>query len=167
MVGNTKEKECEEKDPKWDCPLDCPPIKNVTHPLVGTLSFAMKIKFLAESQDNLYEQFAKLIRFYEFTPEEMKALEECDKESFYQRCLPFSTVFAALTYVGVKNGFLKRSPHFGAVPKVLFAAFIGHIYGRLSYIPNCEIKLRHLPDNSHLGNVMRKYHLENNSPKEP
>lgn len=63
-------------------------------------------------------------------------------------------------------GFLKRSPHFGPVPKVIFAALVGHIYGRLSYIPNCEIKLRHLPDNSHLGNVMRKYHLENNPPKE-
>ncbi|XP_045783730.1 OCIA domain-containing protein 1-like [Maniola jurtina] len=115
----------------------CPPIRNVTHPL----------------------------RYYEFTPEEMKALEECDKESFYQRCLPFSTLFAALTYAGIRHGCLRRHPHFGAFPKVAIAALLGHSVGRLSYIPECELKLRELPNDSHLGNTMRKYFKERNPPK--
>ncbi|CAG4978066.1 unnamed protein product [Colias eurytheme] len=117
----------------------CPPVRNVTHPL----------------------------RYYEFSQDEIKALEECDKESFYQRCLPFSTLFATLTYAAIKYGFMSRNPHFGAVPKVVVAALVGHCYGRLSYIPDCEVKLRKLPANSHLGNVMRKYYLENNPPPDP
>lgn len=45
-----------------------------------------------------------LQRYYEFTHDEIKALEECDKESFYQRCLPFSTLFATATYAAMKYG---------------------------------------------------------------
>ncbi|XP_023937468.2 OCIA domain-containing protein 1-like [Bicyclus anynana] len=116
----------------------CPPIRNVTHPL----------------------------RYYELTPDEMKALEECDRESFYERCLPFSTLFAALTYTGIRLGRLRAHPHFGSYPKVMLAAFIGHCFGRVSYIPECGFKLRtDLPANSHLGNTMRKYYNEANPPK--
>lgn len=43
-------------------------------------------------------------RYYEFTQEELKALEQCDKESFYLRCLPMSTGFAALTYGAIRLG---------------------------------------------------------------
>ncbi|CAH2228541.1 jg26539 [Pararge aegeria aegeria] len=115
----------------------CPPIRNITHPL----------------------------RYYELTPDEMKALEECDKESFYQRCLPFSTLFSALTYAGIRLGRLRSHPHFGVYPKVMLAALLGHCFGRLSYIPECDAKLRELPDNSHLGNTMRKYFNDANPPK--
>ncbi|KOB52357.1 Ociad protein isoform 1 [Operophtera brumata] len=135
----------------------CPPIQNVTHPL----------------------------RYYEFTKDEIKALEECDKESFYQRCLPFSTLAATVTYAamkygecptpalkygecptpGLKYGYLSRSPHFGVTPKVLMAACLGHVCGRLAYLPHCERKLRALP--GHLGDVMRKHHAANNPPPAP
>lgn len=57
MVGNTKGKECEDKDPKWECP----PIKNVTHPLVGTLYFAMKMNLLAEIQKKNLKKIVKPI----------------------------------------------------------------------------------------------------------
>ncbi|CAH2103491.1 unnamed protein product [Euphydryas editha] len=138
MVRANK-KENEEDNCDAEPRWKCPPAKNVTHPL----------------------------RYYEFTQEEMKALEECDKESFYQRCLPFSTLLATLTYGGVKNGLLRRSPHFGAAPKVTLAALVGHFCGRLSYLPECDSKLRRLPPNSHLGNTMRQYYLENNPPTDP
>ncbi|VVC86316.1 OCIA domain-containing protein 1-like [Leptidea sinapis] len=114
----------------------CPPTRNVTHPL----------------------------RYYEFTNEELKALEECDQESFYQRCVPLSTLFATATYAAVKYGVLKRNPHFGAVPKVLTAILLGHIFGRMSYLSSCELKLRELPPNSHLGKVMRNYYQERYPP---
>ncbi|KAI8430474.1 hypothetical protein MSG28_000735 [Choristoneura fumiferana] len=114
----------------------CPPVLNITHPL----------------------------RYYEFTQDEIKALEECDKESFYHRCLPFSTLFASVTYAAIRWGFLKRNPHFGPYPKLLLAVLFGHFYGRYHFIPDCDRKLRKLPANSHLGNVMRKYHCEKNTP---
>ncbi|CAH1647926.1 unnamed protein product [Spodoptera littoralis] len=120
----------------------CPPTRNVTHPL----------------------------RYYEFTQEEMKALEECDRESFYTRCLPFSAVLATLTYSAIKNDFLRPNQHFGVVPKMAAAMFSGYVLGRLSYISHCDEKLRQLPPSSHLGNIMRKYYADNiayNTPKEP
>lgn len=55
---------------------------------------------------------------------------------------------------------LNRNPHFGALPKVMVAAFVGYVWGRVSYMSHCDQKLRKLPANSHLGNVMRKYHAD-------
>ncbi|XP_026759444.3 OCIA domain-containing protein 1-like [Galleria mellonella] len=138
-VMNGKDKKVEKKD-GVDCKCyaeshttkACPPIRNVTHPL----------------------------RYYEFTQDEIKALEQCDKESFYQRCLPFSTLFATVTYAAIKFGCLKRNSHFGVYPKLLMAAWMGYLYGRISYTAECDAKLRQLPASSHLGNVMRKYHIE-------
>ncbi|XP_014364724.2 OCIA domain-containing protein 1 [Papilio machaon] len=133
MSGTGKKQKEEEED--CSCYAEshskktCPPVHNVTHPL----------------------------RYYEFTQEEIKALEECDKESFYQRCLPFSTLFATLTYAAIRNGYLNRSAHFGVAPKVMVAILFGHVVGRLSYMNTCDAKLRRLPGNSYLGNVMRKH----------
>ncbi|KAJ0183594.1 hypothetical protein K1T71_000017 [Dendrolimus kikuchii] len=143
MSGKKDGKDKKEED--CDCYAEsrtkkaCPPVRNVTHPL----------------------------RYYEFTQEELRALEECDKESFYQRCLPFSTLFATLTYAAIKYGHLSRNPHFGAVPKVLASAICGYCLGRASYIATCDKKLRKLPASSHLGNVMRQYHLEKYPPPDP
>ncbi|XP_013189268.1 OCIA domain-containing protein 1 [Amyelois transitella] len=103
-------------------------------------------------------------RYYEFSQDEMKALEECDKESFYRRCLPFSTLFATLTAAAIKLGFLRGNPHFGAVPKVMVAAFLGYVSGRVAYVQQCEARLRELPEDSPLGRLMRRYHAERNPP---
>ncbi|XP_075990552.1 OCIA domain-containing protein 1-like [Anticarsia gemmatalis] len=133
------EKVKEEEKENCNCYADsrtkkaCPPVRNVTHPL----------------------------RYYEFTQEEMKALEECDKESFYQRCLPFSTIFATVTYAAIRYGTLKKNIHFGAVPKLMFAVFLGYVCGRISYLSHCDEKLRQLPDKTgKLGALMRQYHAE-------
>ncbi|CAG9138218.1 unnamed protein product [Plutella xylostella] len=143
--GTETEEERRLREKRCKCYADarkssaCPPIKNVTHPL----------------------------RYYEFTPEELKALEECDRESFYRRCLPLSTTLATATYIAVKKGVLKRNPHFGAVPKVTFAFLAGHVIGRLSSIGRCDERLRKkLPDDSYLGNVLREYHKKANPPPE-
>ncbi|PZC74722.1 hypothetical protein B5X24_HaOG207299 [Helicoverpa armigera] len=122
----------------------CPTPRNVTHPL----------------------------RYYEFTQEEMRALEECDRESFFQRCVPFSALLATITYAAIKNESLRTNPHFGAAPKIITAILAGYVLGRLSYLNSCDQKLRALPANSHLGNVMRKYYADNIAyynpkPKEP
>ncbi|XP_049884500.1 OCIA domain-containing protein 1-like [Pectinophora gossypiella] len=138
MSGNKQNEEDCSCYAKSRTPASCD-IRNVTHPL----------------------------RYYEFTQDEIKVLEECDKESFYRRCVPFSTLFATITYAAIKYGFLNRNPHFGVVPKVIMAAFLGHVYGRLTYLSTCDAKLRELPKNSHLGNVMRQYYLEHNPPPDP
>ncbi|CAG4978056.1 unnamed protein product [Colias eurytheme] len=105
----------------------CPPVRNVTHPL----------------------------RYYEFSQDEIKALEECDKESFYQRCLPFSTLFATLTYAAIKYGHLKPNPRFGAFPKVTLAVIMGYFLGKLSYQQACAEKLMALPG-SYIGQLLRE-----------
>lgn len=123
----------EEKNEDCNCFADsrskkaCPPIRNVTHPL----------------------------RYYEFTQEEMKALEECDKESFYQRCLPISTLFATVTYAAIRAGHLKPNARFGAVPKVTFAVMAGYFLGKLSYQQACAEKLMALPG-SYIGQLLRE-----------
>ncbi|XP_063372609.1 OCIA domain-containing protein 1 isoform X1 [Cydia amplana] len=117
--------ECDAIKPSFD---GCnPPVKNITHPL----------------------------RYYEFTRDEIKALEECDKESFYRRCLPFSTLFATATYAAVKYGYFKPNPRFGAIPKISFAVLVGYFVGKLSYQEACAEKLMALPG-SYIGQLLRE-----------
>lgn len=46
---------------------------------------------------------------YHFSPEEMKVLAECNRESFFQRSLPLGTMFGVGAYLGVKQGFFAVS----------------------------------------------------------
>ncbi|XP_048004408.1 OCIA domain-containing protein 1 isoform X1 [Leguminivora glycinivorella] len=128
----------EENDPSKRGRVECdniksplsecaPPVKNITHPL----------------------------RYYEFTRDEIKALEECDKESFYRRCLPYSTLLATATYAAVKYGYLKPNPRFGAIPKISFAVLVGYFVGKLSYQEACAEKLMALPG-SYIGQLLRE-----------
>lgn len=41
---------------------------------------------------------------YQFTPEELRVLKECNKESFYTRCLPLGTGLGGLAYFAVQSG---------------------------------------------------------------
>ncbi|RVE51472.1 hypothetical protein evm_003873 [Chilo suppressalis] len=134
----TEKNQVKDDEKKEDCSCyagsrnvkTCPPIRNITHPL----------------------------RYYEFTQDEIRALEQCDKESFYRRCVPLSTAFATATYFAIKTGYLKKSPHFGMAPKLLVAVLVGHILGRVAYSPHCDERLRKLPVGSKLGDLMREYH---------
>lgn len=53
------------------------------------------------------------------------------------------------------------------VPKVVTAALVGHVLGRLSSSADCDQRLRELPEDSRLGNLMRQYYEANNSPPDP
>lgn len=92
---------------------------------------------------------------YKFSPEELRVLRECNKESFYKRCLPISAFLATSTYLGVKNGFLKPNLNFGATPKIVVSVIVGYFIGKFSYQQKCAEKLMQLP-NSRLGEALRQ-----------
>lgn len=84
----------------------------------------------------------------------MRVLQECNRESFYQRCLPFSTILGVGTFMGVKSGFFQPSAKFGPTPKVLGAVVIGYFLGKISYQAKCAEKLMAVPD-SKIGAMLR------------
>lgn len=92
---------------------------------------------------------------YRFSPDELRVLKECNKESFYQRCLPISAILGFSTYYGVKSGFLRPSPRFGATPKVIVSVIVGYFIGKFSYQSKCAEKLMQLP-NSKVGEMLRQ-----------
>lgn len=91
---------------------------------------------------------------YKFTPDEIRVLRECNKESFYQRCIPFSILLGGGTYFGVKTGRFAPHPRFGAYPKVTVAALIGYFLGKFSYHQKCTEKFMSLP-NSQIGRMLK------------
>lgn len=62
---------------------------------------------------------------------------------------------------------MRPHQHFGVVPKVFAAMCVGYVCGRVSYIGHYDERLRQLPPDSHLGNVLRKYHEAANSDGKP
>ncbi|CAL8143110.1 unnamed protein product [Orchesella dallaii] len=92
---------------------------------------------------------------YRFNQEEMRAIRECNRESFYYRCLPIGTGFGLAAYYGVRYGYLKPSARFGAGPKMFAASVLGYFLGKFSYQSTCAEKLMALP-NSQLGELLRK-----------
>lgn len=92
---------------------------------------------------------------YKFSPEEMRVLNECNKESFFKRCLPLSSLLGFGTYYGVRVGYFKGHPKFGSIPKVSAAVFIGYFIGKISYQWKCAQKLMEVP-NSKLGQILRE-----------
>ncbi|EDV56715.1 OCIA domain-containing protein 1 isoform X2 [Drosophila erecta] len=92
---------------------------------------------------------------YQFSTEELKALRECNTESFFQRSLPFGTGLGLLAYFGVKNGYLQGHVKYGAVPKVVMGVILGYFVGKFSYQQKCAEKIMRLP-NSHLGELLRQ-----------
>ncbi|EDW01472.1 OCIA domain-containing protein 1 [Drosophila grimshawi] len=92
---------------------------------------------------------------YNFSADELKALRECNQESFVQRSLPFGTGLGLLAYFGVKNGYLRGNGKYGAVPKVVLGVIMGYFVGKFSYQQKCAEKIMRLP-NSHLGELLRQ-----------
>ncbi|GLV33721.1 asrij [Carabus blaptoides fortunei] len=92
---------------------------------------------------------------YQFTNEELKVLQECNRDSFFQRCLPIGTLLGVATYYGVQAGHLKPSPRWGATPKVLVASILGYFIGKISYQTKCAERFMQLPD-SRLGAILRQ-----------
>lgn len=92
---------------------------------------------------------------YQFSPEELQVLKECNRESFFQRSVPIGTGLGVATWFAVQNGYLKPSARFGAGPKALAAVTVGYFLGKISYQSKCAEKIMRLP-NSRLGEVLRR-----------
>ncbi|CAG0881558.1 unnamed protein product [Darwinula stevensoni] len=91
----------------------------------------------------------------ELSREELRALQECNRESFWYRSVPIASLLAASTHYLVKLGYLAPNPRFGTVPKVLGSTFMGYFIGKLSYRTKCEEKILQLP-NSKLADAIRQ-----------
>ncbi|EEZ99819.1 OCIA domain-containing protein 1 [Tribolium castaneum] len=94
-------------------------------------------------------------QYYKFSPEEVRVIKECNRESFYQRCLPLGAILGVSTYYGVKAGYLRGNPRFGAFPKVTVSVIVGYFLGKFSYQTKCAEKLMQLP-NSQIGEMLRR-----------
>lgn len=92
---------------------------------------------------------------YQFSPEELKVLQECNREAFFQRSLPLGTVFGLGTYYAIQRGILKPGARFGAGPKVFIGVTFGYFLGKLSYQSKCAEKIMRLP-NSRLADIIRQ-----------
>ncbi|XP_022129499.2 OCIA domain-containing protein 1 [Pieris rapae] len=92
---------------------------------------------------------------HKFSPEELRVLQECNTESFFQRSLPLGTMFGLGAYFGVQQGHFKPNPRFGAFPKVTLAVIMGYFLGKLSYQQACAEKLMALPG-SYIGQLLRE-----------
>jgi len=89
------------------------------------------------------------------TAEEMKAVRECNRESFYYRALPLSLAgMVGVRYLG-SLGYLKPSPVYGYFWKYTGAVILGYFVGKFSYLGKCREKIMNLP-NSELGDALRK-----------
>ncbi|KAF6200978.1 hypothetical protein GE061_005425 [Apolygus lucorum] len=89
-----------------------------------------------------------------FSSDELRVLQQCNKDSFYQRSLPMSAFLGTGTYWAVKAGYLRPGAKFGAIPKVSVAVVVGYLVGKISYQQVCAEKLMALPD-SKVGQMLR------------
>ncbi|XP_047543575.1 OCIA domain-containing protein 1-like [Vanessa atalanta] len=92
---------------------------------------------------------------YKFSQDELRVLQECNTESFFQRSLPLGTAFGLTAFFGVQKGTFKPNPRFGAIPKVTLAVIVGYFLGKLSYQQACAEKLMAIP-NSYIGQLLRE-----------
>lgn len=67
------------------------------HPLVGTIILIKSISY----------KFSFIKANYQFSPEEMRAIKQCDVEALLQRSLPIGTGFGLAAYYAVRGGYLK------------------------------------------------------------
>ncbi|KAL4704602.1 hypothetical protein ACJJTC_017857 [Scirpophaga incertulas] len=91
---------------------------------------------------------------YRFSKDELKVLEECNRESFFQRSVPLGTLLGLGTYAAVQTGRLRPNPKYGAFPKMSLAVVIGYFIGKISYQQACAEKLMALPG-SYIGQLLR------------
>lgn len=86
---------------------------------------------------------------------DIKIVSQANNDSFLYRCLPMMTVTSATTHYLVKTGKLKANPRLGSIPKVVFAAYFGFLFGKISYKSILQERLKADP-NSLLGRSLRE-----------
>lgn len=89
------------------------------------------------------------------SPEDMKVLRECNRESFRNRCLPLLMAGNLLVYMFYQN----KAPATGNPRRI--GAYVGvsvgaWILGKISYRSKCEDKLMNAGHNSTLVEMLRK-----------
>ncbi|XP_014663276.1 PREDICTED: OCIA domain-containing protein 1-like [Priapulus caudatus] len=89
-----------------------------------------------------------------FTPDELRVLKECNRESFWKRSLPASMGSMVAVQLAVNMGYIKAHPTFGSFFKVVGAGFLGYMMGKISYQTRCREKLLQL-ENSPLADALR------------
>ncbi|OQR74288.1 ocia domain-containing protein 1 [Tropilaelaps mercedesae] len=82
--------------------------------------------------------------------EDLRILKECNRQSFYSRCVPLAAISAAATYWSVKAGYLKPHPKLGSAPKIIGAMIVSYIVGKWSYRNVCAEMFMASP-NSQMG----------------
>jgi hypothetical protein len=92
---------------------------------------------------------------FQFSPEELAALRECDMEALVQRSFPIGTAFGVGTWMAAERGFISKTGRFGAGAKIFSAVIIGYFVGKLSYQSKCAEKIMRLP-NSQLAEALRR-----------
>ncbi|GBM86979.1 OCIA domain-containing protein 1 [Araneus ventricosus] len=91
----------------------------------------------------------------QLSTEEIRVLRECNRESFYYRCLPFAVAGMTATFFAIRHGYLKGHQRWGPAGKMSAAAALGWFMGKFSYRSVCEDKFLKL-ENSAVGNAIRK-----------
>ncbi|XP_077519443.1 OCIA domain-containing protein asrij [Amblyomma americanum] len=89
------------------------------------------------------------------TPEEIRVLQECGRESFIYRAVPLGLAAAIGVQYAVKAGYMAPHPKYGPYVKMFGAGFVGWMIGKFSYRRQCEEKLMKLP-NSVIGEALRR-----------
>ncbi|XP_069701206.1 OCIA domain-containing protein 1 isoform X2 [Periplaneta americana] len=92
---------------------------------------------------------------YRFSNEELRVLRQCNRDSFFQRCIPIASILGIGTYYGVHSGYLKPHARWGAAPKVTVAVIVGYFLGKFSYQSKCTEMIMQLP-NSKLAEMLRQ-----------
>lgn len=83
--------------------------------------------------------------------EDFRLLRECNKESFWYRCVPLSTGICALMfYLARQKNMRPKTLH------ILSGTFAGWFVGKLSYRRTCEDRLINSNSNSPFVNAMRR-----------
>lgn len=99
------------------------------------------------------------------TKEELRVLQECNRESFWYRSIPACLFCVGITQIAVNKGYLKPHPKYGAGLKTLGAALLGYILGKISYQNECRKKIMALP-NSQLAETLRQRISRESGPSE-
>lgn len=93
--------------------------------------------------------------FQNLTAEEIAVLKECNRQSFYYRCVPFAVLSGIAIQWAVKAGYLTTHPKWGTVPKLVGACAVSYILGKWSYRHRCVDMILSLPNSPLAASIRR------------
>ena len=90
------------------------------------------------------------------SPEEMRIIAECRRESAMYRGVPGSLLGGFLAYTAVQRGMLRPHATYGPGPKIAVFGIIGFFVGRFSYANECARKFLEQAPDSNIGRTIRE-----------